>query len=148
MTARELRSLDIDSTTVVCHRLRSARTGMCEESVELSKQLRELQEKLMEVEAKLAQESQELANVRERAARAQQEAERERHRAESLEAELRTVRLEAEVDKLCEIEAIRTQFDGERDRLNTVANVTPFGSMNGESEWRPRRGARRRASRP
>ena len=50
MTARELRSLDIDSKTVVCHRLKSVRTGMCEENAELSKQLRELQEKLAEVE--------------------------------------------------------------------------------------------------
>lgn len=93
---------------------------MCEENAELSKQLRELQEKLMGVETKLAEESQELANVQERAARAQQEAERERHRAESLEAELRAVRLEAEVDKLREIEAIRTHFDGEGDRLSTA----------------------------
>ena len=54
------------------------------------------------------EESQELVNVQEQAARAQQEAERERHRAESLEAELRAVRLQAEVDKLWEIEAIRT----------------------------------------
>ena len=68
MTARELRSLDIDSKTVVCHRLRSARTGMCEENAELSRQLRELQEKLAEVEAKLARESQELAEVQERVA--------------------------------------------------------------------------------
>ena len=74
----------------------------------------------MDVEAKLAQESQELANTQERAACAQQEATRERHRAENLEAELRAVRLEPEVDKLREIEAIRTQFDGERDRLSTA----------------------------
>ena len=134
MTARKLHSLDIDTKTLVCHRLRSVRTGMCKENVELSKQLRELQEKLEEVEAKLARESQELAEVQERAARGQQEAERERHRAESLEAELRTVRLEAEVDKLREIEAIRTQFDGERERLNTAreCDATRF------DEWRIR----------
>ena len=132
MTARELRSLDIDSKTVVCHRLRLARTGMCEENAELSKQLRELQEKLAEVEAKLARENQELAEVQERAAQGQQEAERERHRAESLEAELRAVRLEAEVDKLREIEVIRTQFDGERECLNTARehDATRF------DEWR------------
>ena len=65
MTARELWSLDSDSKTVVCHRLRSARTGMCEENAELSKQLRELQEKLAEVEAKLARKNQELAEVQE-----------------------------------------------------------------------------------
>ena len=105
---------------------------MCKENGELSKQLRELQEKLAEVEAKLAQESQELAEVQERAARGQQEAEREHHRAESLEAELRAVKLEAEVDKLREIEAIRTQFDGGRERLNTAreCDATRF------DEWR------------
>ena len=105
---------------------------MCEENAELSKQLRELQEKLAEVKAKLARQSQELAEVQERAARGQQEAERERHRAESLEAELRAVRLEAKVDKLREIEAIRTQFDGERERLNTAreCDATHF------NEWR------------
>ena len=69
MTAKELWSLDIDSKTEpqseVCHILRSAITGMCEENAELSKQLRELQEKLAEVEAKLARENQELAEVQE-----------------------------------------------------------------------------------
>ena len=66
---------------------------MCEENAEL-------QEKLAEVDAKLVRESQELAEVQEQTARDQQEAEWERHCAESLEAELRAVRLEAEVDKL------------------------------------------------
>ena len=124
--------MDIDSKTEVCHILRSAITGMCEENAELSKQLRELQEKLVEVEAKLVRESQELAEVQERTARDQQEAERERHCAESLEAELRAVRLEAEVDKLRGIETIRTQFDGERECLNTTRerDATRF------DEWR------------
>ena len=124
--------MDIDSKTEVCHILRSAITGMCEENAELSKQLRELQEKLAEVEAKLVRESQELAEVQERTARDQQEAERERHCAESLEAELRAVRLEAEVDKLRGIETIRTQFDGERECLNTTRerDATRF------DEWR------------
>ena len=93
----------------------------------------------MDVEAKLAQESQELANTQERAACAQQEAAREHHRAENLEAELRAVRLEPEVDKLCEIEAIRTQFDGERDRLSTARERDAIW-FDEESAWRPRRG--------
>ena len=117
MTARELRSLQTDSTAIVCHRLRSARTEMGEENAELVKQLRELQEKLTEVEATLARESQELVDAQERAARAEQEAKTERHRAEGLESELRNLRLEAEVEKLCELESLRAQFDGERERL-------------------------------
>ena len=137
MTAKELWSLDIDSKTEpqseVCHILRSAITGMCEENAEL-------QEKLAEVDAKLVRESQELAEVQERTARDQQEAERERHCAESLEAELRAVRLEAEVDKLREIEVIRTSLMVKENALIQLANMTLPVSTNGESEWRLRRG--------
>ncbi len=48
---------------------------------------------------------------------AQEEAEAERRRAKELENELRTSRLQAEIDKLRALETLREKFDAEREQL-------------------------------
>ena len=96
-------------------RIRTSRDDAMNE--EGSKVLEELQTQLLEACAKLKEKGQELADAQQSLSDAQEEAEAQRQHAKDLENELRTSRLQAEIDKLRALEMLREKFDAEREQL-------------------------------
>ena len=80
-------------------------------------QLEELKALLSQTQTQLEKKSRELTDAQLSSNNAQEEAEAQRRRADGLENELRTCKLEAEVEKLRELETLRRKFDAEREQL-------------------------------
>ena len=84
---------------------------------------------------------------------AQEEAEAERRRAKELENELRTSRLQAEIDKLRALETLREKFDAEREQLrddraqdeSTIQGVEGYSSRRKGGTYRASSAAEGRA---
>ena len=123
MSQRELKALTAEAgkgSLTREKRLRSGRTRTSRDDAmneEGSKELEELQRQLREARDELEEKSQELADAQRSLGDAQGEAEAERRRGRELENELRTSTLQAEVDKLRALEALRVKFDAEREQL-------------------------------
>ena len=78
---------------------------------------------LNDKEAEFAEVKRTLTSVKEEAKTAQSEAEEVCHHLAGQEMELRTFILEAELEKLCEIEVPRKEFDWERRQFRKTENV-------------------------
>ena len=78
---------------------------------------------LNDKEAELAGVKRTLNSAKEEAKTAQSEAEEVRHRLAGWETELHTFILEAELENLCDIEALRKEFDRKRRQLRKTENV-------------------------
>ena len=117
MSQRELKALTAETGKEGLtreKRLRSGRVRTSRDDAMNEEGSRDLRGRL---QAALEEKSRELAGAQQRLSDAQEETEAERRRAKELENELHTSTLQAEVDKLRALEALREKFDAEREQL-------------------------------
>ena len=125
MSKRELKALNVElSSESTESRLRSGTLRTVERRImnghEGNEELEKLREELARAQTQLTEQQEELTATKTKLLDAEDKAVSAYDRAKELEVELNTARLQAEIDKLREVDAVRKEFAIERKQLREL----------------------------
>ena len=126
MSKRELKALNVElSSESTESRLRSGTLRTVERRImnghEGNEELEKLREELARAQTQLAEQQEELTATKTKLLDAEDKAVSAYDRAKELEVELNTARLQAEIDKLREVDAVRKEFAIERKQCKVMS---------------------------